>query len=406
MNKCIACGSGEVEEFLDLGSTVLANKFLAESELGQAEPRYPLAVGFCHKCSHVQLMNIVPPAKMFTDYLYISSASDTLKNHLLELGELVCQRYQLGSSDLVIDIGCNDGTLLSGFQQHGVRVLGVDPAENLAELNKDSGIERFPHFFNLENARKIVNQWGTASAITATNTFPHIPDLPDFIAGLDHALAPGGVLVLEMHYLADLVEQRAFDTIYHEHVSYWALQPMASLFQRFGMEITHVEHLPLHHGQMRVFVQRVGEGPVQPSIAALLEQEKATRLGEIETYREFARNTMQVKENLTDTLRSFKNQGYKIVGYGAPAKSTTLLEFLGLGRETIEYIVDRSSLKQGRFTPGTHVPIVPTERLLEDQPDYVLLLAWNFFDEIMEQQKEYRARQGKFILPIPEVKIV
>ena len=406
MNKCIACGCIKVEQFLDLGNTVLANKFLAEGELANPEARYRLAVGFCSSCSHVQLMEEVPPAEMFTDYLYISSASDTLKTHLLDLSQLIIERFHLGPTDLVIDIGCNDGTLLSGFHSHGVPVLGVDPAQNLADLAKESGVDRFPHFFNLKNAGKIVNKWGQASVITATNTFPHIPDLSDFITGLDQALAPGGVVVLEMHYLLDLVEQCAFDTIYHEHVSYWALQPMKTLFQRFGMEITDAERLPIHHGQLRVFVQRKGEGEVQPSVADILQEEKANNLGKIETYRELARTTMHIKKTLSEALESLNQQGRTVVGYGAPAKSTTLLEFLGIGQDTISYIVDRSPLKQGRYTPGTHIPIVPTERLLEDQPDYVLLLAWNFVDEIMKQQKEYRARNGKFILPIPEIRVI
>jgi SAM-dependent methyltransferase len=343
---------------------------------------------------------------MFTDYLYVSGASDTLKAHLVDLSRVVVERANLGPDDLVIDIGCNDQTLLKGFREMGVKVLGVDPAENLALLNQDSGIDHLVDFFNSATSEKIVKQWGKASAITATNTFPHIPDLPDFVEGIKTALAPGGVLVLEMHYLLDMLEQGAFDTIYHEHVSYWALHPMKALFERFGMEITSAERLPLHHGQLRVFVQRQGEGVVQPSVAQVLDEEASLGIGSFDTHLAFAQKAYQIKETLGETLGDLVAKGHRVAGYGAPAKGNTLLDFLGIGSETIEYIVDRSSLKQGRYTPGAHIPIVAPERLLQDQPEYVVLLAWNFAEEVLEQQAEYRRLGGKFIIPIPQAEIV
>lgn len=406
MMSCIVCGSSQVEQFLDLGRTALANKFLTKEELSQPEPAYPLRVGFCHRCAHVQLMERVPPAAMFTDYLYLSSASDTLKAHLDDLSDIVTRRYALGPSDLVIDIGCNDGTLLSGFRRHGVRTLGVDPAANLAALANGRGVERYVGFFNGENARHITERWGQARAVTATNTFPHIPDLRDFVEGLKTALAPGGVFVIEAHYLMDLLEQRAFDTIYHEHVSYWALGPMVTLFEQAGLQVVDVERLPLHHGQLRACVQRKGEGRVQSSVAELLAQERAKGLDRFETYQRFAQQTLQLKAQMQQTLHDLSAHGRRVVGYGAPAKGNTLLGFLEIGPEAIAYIADRSPLKQGRYTPGTHIPVVPPERLLEDQPDYVLLLAWNFVDEILTQQAEYRRRGGTFIVPVPEVRLV
>ena len=229
--RCIVCGNTQVEQFLDLGSTPLANKFLSQEKLSQPEPSYPLRVGFCHNCHHVELTEAVPPSAMFDDYLYISSASDTLKAHLFDLSDIVSQRYYLDSKDLVIDIGCNDGTLLSGFKRHGVKTLGVDPAQNLAVFTEKLGIPRHVGFFNSSSAKEIAKKYGPASAITATNTFPHIPELQDFIRGLDAALAPDGVFVIEAHYLIDILDQGAFDTIYHEHVSYWALGPMRRLFE-------------------------------------------------------------------------------------------------------------------------------------------------------------------------------
>ena len=404
--RCIVCGSNEVEPFLDLGETALANKFLTEAELGRPEPKFPLVIGFCHGCSHVQLIEHVPPSAMFEDYLYISSASNTLKRHLYELSDVVTKRYPIGSEDLVVDIGCNDGTLLKGFRRHGPRALGVDPARNLAELFHDPDIDRYTGFFDSGSAREIRDRFGTAAVVTATNTFPHVPGLGDFVEGVQTVLAVGGVFVIEAHYLVDMLEQGAFDTIYHEHVSYWALRPMIRLFEANGMRVVRVERLPLHHGQLRVFVQRDGEGEVDPSVRATLEAESAMGIDRIETYRRFADGTRRVKETLTRTLSKLRAEGNRVVGYGAPAKGNTLLGFLELGPRQLDYIADRSPLKQGLYTPGSHVPVVAPERILEEQPEYVLLLAWNFADEVMEQQAEYRARGGRFIVPVPDLRVV
>ncbi|MBI4596910.1 MAG: class I SAM-dependent methyltransferase [Candidatus Omnitrophica bacterium] len=406
MTACVVCESTRVEAFLDFGTTALANKFLTKEELSRAEPAFPLRVGFCHGCTHVQLMERVAPRDMFTDYLYVSSASETLTAHLFELSDVVARRFRLGAGDLVVDIGCNDGTLLRGFQRHGVKTLGVDPAKNLAALAAESGMERFVGFFNSQTATQIAQRWGRASAITATNTFPHVPELRDFMEGIRTALAPGGVFVIEAHYLLDLLEQAAFDTIYHEHVSYWALAPMMGLFERCGMQVVDVERLPIHHGQLRVFVQRTGEGRVQPSVARQLDVERSAGLDRLATFRAFADRTQQIKRQLKERLRQLRAESKRVAGYGAPAKGSTLLGFLELGPQEIDYIVDRSPLKQGRFTPGSHIPIVPAERLLEDQPDVVVVLAWNFLDEIMDQQQEYLRRGGTFLLPVPEVRLI
>jgi SAM-dependent methyltransferase len=404
--RCIVCRAARVEPFLDLGTTALANKFLRAEELARPEPRFPLIVGFCHGCGHVQLTEAVPPGAMFEDYLYVSSASDTLRAHLYELSDAVVERFPLGAGDLVIDVGCNDGTLLSGFRRYGVRTLGVDPAKNLAALAEDSGIERVVDFFSAASARRIVDRWGPATIITATNTFPHIPDLHDFMRGIQTALAPGGAFVIEAHYLLDMLEQCAFDTIYHEHVSYWALRPMMHLFAAHGLRATYVERLPIHHGQLRVFVQRAGEGVIDPGVAEMLEAERLLGVGEMETYRLFAEQTQRIRADLRRTLAALRGQGKRVVGYGAPAKGNTLLDFLELGSDVIDYIADRSPLKQGLFTPGTHIPVVSPDRLLAEQPEYVLLLAWNFAEEIMRQLAPYRERGGRFILPVPEVRIV
>jgi len=404
--RCIVCEKTTVEQFLDLGHTALANKFLTKAELTATEAKYPLRVGFCHTCGHVQLTEAVPPGAMFEDYLYVSSASDTLKAHLYDLSDVVVKRHHLSAKDLVIDIGCNDATLLTGFKRHGVKTLGVDPAENLAELTKHNGVERYVGFFTAKTAEEIVRKWGQATVITATNTFPHIPELQNFVNGIKTALAPGGVFVIEAHYLIDILEQCAFDTIYHEHVSYWALGPMMHLFGKHDMEIVDAERLPLHHGQLRVTVQRKGEGQPKTTVAQILEAEERLGVNQFKTYQRFEQQTRKLKEDLRSTLKELRASGKRVAGYGAPAKGNTLLGFLEIGTELVEYIVDRSPLKQGRYAPGVHIPVVSPERLLTDKPDYVVLLAWNFVDEILEQQAEYRRRGGKFIVPVPEVKII
>jgi SAM-dependent methyltransferase len=392
-----------VEEFLDLGKTALANQFLRADELETPEPKYPLRVGFCHDCGHVQLLDSVPPLEMFANYLYISSASDTLKNHLWELSDQLVEQYRLGKDDLVIDIGCNDGTLLQGFARHGVRTLGVDPAENLAQFSPG---DRYIGLFTGSSSRDIAAKWGKAALITATNTFPHIQNLDDFVKGLLQALRPGGVFVIEMHYLLDLIEQVAFDTVYHEHVSYWALGPMKRLFERHGMRIVDAQRVPLHHGQLRVHVQRAGEGEVRPSVEEILAAEKSAGLDRFETYLRFAERVQKIKKDLHEALTSIAKRGERIAGYGAPAKGNTLLGFLEIGPDLLPYIVDRSPLKQGLFTPGTHIPVVTPERLVTDQPEYVLLLAWNFADEVMKQQAQYLRNGGKFMVPVPEVRLL
>ena len=407
--ECLVCGGSAVKLFLDLGPTTLANKFIAEEELGNPEAVYPLRVGFCEDCTHVQLMEHVPPHAMFDDYLYISSASETLKNHLDSLSRTLIERLKLGPEDLVVDIGCNDGTLLDAFRRNAggkIRVLGVDPARNLAAAVAHLGIEREEKLFTAETAAAIREQRGGARLITATNTFPRIQGLANFVTGLKNLLAPGGVFVAEAHYLVDILDQVAFDTVYHEHVSYWALGPIQRLMRDNGMEVVDVQRLPIHHGQLRFFVQRQGEGVVSDAVAKLLQYEEERGLRNFETYEAFAQQVYRIRQQLTDTLAGLRESGHRVVGYGAPAKGNTLLTYLNLGADKLDYIVDKSPFKQGRFTPGMHIPVVSPSRLTSDRPEYVLLLAWNFQEEVLQQQSAYRELGGKFITPVPEVRII
>jgi SAM-dependent methyltransferase len=407
--RCLVCDGSELKLFLDLGATTLANKFVAEDELGMPEATYPLRVAFCPGCTHVQLLERVPPHAMFDDYLYISSASETLKNHLDSLSRALIGRLGLTTGDLVVDIGCNDGTLLDAFRRNSggrVRVLGVDPAKNLAAAVAHLGIERQEKLFTAETAAAIRKQWGGARLITATNTFPHIQELADFVTGLKTLLAPGGVFVGEAHYLIDILDQVAFDTVYHEHVSYWALGPIQQLMRQNGMEVVDVQRLPIHHGQLRFFVQRIGEGVVSDAVAQLLKHEEERGLRNYETYEQFAQQVYRIRQELTQTLAGLKDSGQRVVGYGAPAKGNTLLTYLNLGADKLEYICDKSPFKQGRYTPGMHIPVVSPSRLTSDRPEYVLLLAWNFQDEVLQQQTAYRELGGKFITPVPQVRII
>jgi len=328
---------------------------------------------------------------MFEDYLYMSSLSETLVNHLHGLAAAVVDWAKLAPNALVLDIGCNDCTLLEGFRTQKMSVLGMDPAVNLAPVAKKKGIEVVNDFFGLASARKLRERFGPAKAITATNVFPHIPALDDFVAGLDVMLDTDGVFVVEAHYLLDLLDQAAFDTIYHEHVSYWSLDAMQKLFNPRGFEVVDCRRLPIHHGQLRAFIQRKGVRPASAAVTAQLAQEREYGVPERAPLDKLAAQAHQVRQQLRSTLDELKGKG---------------LTFAGVNSGDLEWIADRSPLKQGRYTPDTHIQVVSTDRILQDQPDYLLVLAWNFVDEIVRQQADYRSRGGKFILPVPEVKIL
>lgn len=406
MTHCIGCHSIQVEAFLDLGNTALANKFLLPQEVGAKEKVYPLAVGFCHACAHVQLMDRVAPQAMFDEYLYISSLSTTLVAHLNSLADAVLRRFACRERDLVVDIGSNDGTLLQSFARSGVRTLGIDPARNLEPLARAKGINVVADYFNASTAERIVAGYGQAKVVTATNVFLHIPELSGFMSGLEHVLAKDGAFVVEAHYLGDLLEQCAFDTIYHEHCSYWSLTSVSRMFAQFGFEVFDVERLPIHHGQMRIFVGRHGAYPVAHSVQTLLQEEVGAGLTSFETFTRFAERVARLREELQVAVLGWRSAGRRVVGYGAPAKGNTLISYLGLGPDDLEYICDKSTLKQGRVTPGSHIPVVDPERLATEQPDYVLLLAWNFAAEILAEQSAYRRRGGKFVIPVPAIDVV
>jgi SAM-dependent methyltransferase len=355
----------------------------------------------------MQLSHVVSPNIMFGDYVYIPSTSKTLINHFAELANKTVEKFNLPEGSLVVDIGSNDGTLLKFFKIHKVKVLGIEPATNIAKLAEASGIETINDFFGQRTALKVVDDKGKAKVITGTNVFAHVNDLDDFLKGIDILLEDNGIFIIEVPYLPDLLEKIEFDTIYHEHLSYFSIKPLATLFEKFKMEIFDVERIGIHGGSIRVFVKRASApGPVSESVTNLLALEQERGLDSIETYLTFATEVASIKERLIELLKRLKSEGKRIVGYGAAAKGNILLNYCKIGTDILDYIVDNIPYKQGRYTPGMHIPVVPEERITQDRPDYALILAWNFAKEIMAKQQKYRELGGQFILPIPNPQII
>jgi SAM-dependent methyltransferase len=403
---CRACRSTRGELVLDLGLQPLANNLLRPEDLTKPEPRFPLRVFVCPDCWLLQLADLVPPVDLFTEYLYFSSFSDTMLRHARAAAEQHLNELHLGPQSLVVEVASNDGYLLQNFHRAGVPCLGIEPAANIAKVAREKGIETWAEFFGEQLARRLVAERGAADLIMGNNVFAHAPDINDFTAGLTALLKPDGRAVLEFPYGVELVEQTEFDTIYHEHVFYFTLTPLVPLFRRHGLEIFHVERLPIHGGSIRLHAARIDSQLVQSSVTKLLEEERAKGVNQTAFYRGFASQVSCLREDLLAKLSELKRQGQTIAAYGASAKGSTLLNYCALGGETLDFVADRSPHKRGRLTPGSHLPIVAPEELAERQPGHTLLLTWNFADEILEQQCAYRERGGKFIIPIPKVQTV
>lgn len=406
IKKCRICGSNRLYHFLDLGSMPIPNGFLSKDELKNKEYSYPLIACVCENCWLVQLTHVVPPKIMFKNYLYIPSTSKTMLEHFKALADEVISKYSLNEKDLVIDIGSNDGTLLGYFKEQDIKALGIDPASNLVKVARMRGIDTIDDFFTSKLAEKVVLEKGKAKIITATNVVAHIHNLHELITGVEKLLTKDGIFIMEFPYLVDLISKNEFDTIYHEHLSYFSVLPLMELFKLHKMEIFDLKRTPVHGGSIIVYVAKKGSKNKQSSIVKeYINQEKLKKLNKKSTYDDFARRVAVIKRDLVSYLKALKRQGKKIVGYGASAKGNVLLNYCGIDTKLLDCVVDSIPYKQGKYTPGTHIPIHPEIWLEKNRPDYALLLSWNFAEEILQKQITYREKGGQFIITIPYLRI-
>jgi SAM-dependent methyltransferase len=385
------CGGQRLTLVLELVPTPPANAFVSRDELNRRQCCFPLDVFFCEDCCHAQILDVVNPAVLFENYVYVSGTSPVFVAHFESYARSILDQFKPAAGSLVLDIGSNDGTLLRFFQQAGMQVLGVDPARSIAEEATRKGIKTLPAFFSPQLAADIRSKHGAAKVITANNVFAHIDDLESIVEGVRTLLASDGVFVFEVSYLADVFEKTLFDTIYHEHLDYHSVKPLVPFFQRLGMELIEAVRIGSHGGSLRGMAQLKG-GPhrVGKSVAEAIAGEKKLGLDHAETFYQFGRNINALKTAVGKLLRDLKAAGKRIAGFGAPAKLTTLMYHFEIGPDLIDFIVDDSPLKQGLFTPGYHVPVLPSSAIYERRPDYVLILAWNFAGPIMKSHQGLR----------------
>jgi SAM-dependent methyltransferase len=404
---CRLCHSPLTTSLVDLGMSPLCESFLSRDQIDQMEPYYPLHALVCSKCFLVQLQEYVKPAHIFTEYAYFSSYSTSWVEHARQYCKMITARFDLGSKSQVFEIASNDGYLLQHFLPLGVPVTGIEPAANVAKVASQKNIPTLVEFFCLKLAQRLVSEGRRADVIIGNNVLAQVPDLNDFAAGMVHLLAPNGVITLEVPHLLRLIEQNQFDTIYHEHFSYFSLATIDRLAGKHGLKVFDVEHLSTHGGSLRVYLCRAdGKHAISPAVTLLLAHEREVGFDDIRSYQQFSARVHRTKRQLLSFLIQCKEAGARVCGYGAPGKGNTLLNYCGIGTDFLDFTVDRNPYKQGQYTPGTHIPIFPVSAIDEAKPDYLLILPWNLKNEIAEQMRHVRAWGCKMIVPIPNVEVI
>jgi SAM-dependent methyltransferase len=405
--KCRFCGALLTHTFVDLGMSPLCETYPSAEDFRRGEVYYPLHAFVCENCFLVQLEEFESPENIFSEYLYFSSYSDSWLKHCETYTSQMVERFGYGSESFVVEVASNDGYLLQYFVQRGVPVLGIEPAANVARVAVAKGVPTLNRFFGAQLALELAAEGKTADLIAANNVLAQVPDLNDFVDGLKILLKPHGVITLEFPHLLRLIEKNEFDTIYHEHFSYFSLLTTIRILRAHGLKVFDVEELPTHGGSLRIFASRAEDTthPEQPACEAILRGEAEFGLGSIEGYARFSKQVKSTKLALVHFLLAAARDGKTVVGYGAPGKSATLLHYCGIGKDLIKFTVDRSPHKQGRFLPGSHIPIYHPDRIHETRPDYVVILPWNLKDEIIQQLQFIREWGGQFVIPIPQVSI-
>jgi SAM-dependent methyltransferase len=405
--RCRFCGAGVQRTFVDLGMSPLCESYLSAADLNRGETFYPLHTYVCEQCFLVQLEQYESAENIFSDYAYFSSYSDSWLKHCENYCDKMIRQLALDKRSFVVEVASNDGYLLQYFVRKNVPVLGIEPAANVAKAAVDKGVPTLVRFFGVQAAKDLAAEGRCADLVLGNNVLAQVPDLNDFVEGLQILLKPEGVLTLEFPHLLRLIERNEFDTIYHEHFSYFSMLTTVRILEAHGLKAFDVEELSTHGGSLRVYACRseARTHKVEASVAKVISDEKSAGLASIEGYESFAQQVKQTKWALVEFLMTAAKQGKRVAGYGAPGKSATLLNYCGIGRDLIEYTVDRSPYKQGRFLPGSHIPIYHPDRIRETKPDYVVILPWNLKDEILSQLQYIREWGGRFVVPIPNVTI-